>query len=116
MWHRGGGSYFLEAVTHLPFGGWEQQVSGTACSRALSCTYQGGGHQELLWRPAASGAASNELGERLLAVFLHSWRSLTQGVGLSLVLGLWDLPELCFSIPVRGEAQMKMTQSGIQAD
>lgn len=37
-------------------------------------------------------------------------------MGLSLVLGLWDLPELCFSIPVRGEAQMKMTQSGIQAD
>lgn len=46
---------------------------------------------------------------------LHSSKSLTQGVGLSLVLRLWDLPELCSSVPVRGEAQMEMTQSGIQA-
>ena len=33
-------------------------------------------------------------------------------MGLSLVLGFWDLPELGFSIPVRGEAQMNMAQSG----
>lgn len=47
---------------------------------------------------------------------LHSSKSLTQGVGLSPVPGLWDLPELCSSVPVRGEAQMEMTQSGIEAD
>ena len=33
-------------------------------------------------------------------------------MGLSLVLGLWDLPELGFPIPVRGEARMNMAQSG----
>lgn len=34
-------------------------------------------------------------------------------VGLSKVTGLWGLPELCFSIPVRREAQEGMAQSGV---
>lgn len=63
----------------------------------------------------ASRAALNELGEEPL-VPLHSSKNLTQGVGLSLVLGLWDLPELWLFIPVKGGAQMKMAQSGIRAD
>lgn len=73
-------------------------------------------HQGSLWRLAAREAALNELGKRPLAVSLHSSRSLTQGAGLSLMLGLWDLTERCFSIPVRGEAPMKMAQSGVGAD
>lgn len=54
----------------------------------------------------ASRAALNELGEGPL-VPLHSSTNLTQGVGLSLVLGLWHLHELWLFIPVKGEAPRK---------
>lgn len=37
-------------------------------------------------------------------------------MALSLVLGLWDLPELGFSIPARGEAPVKMAPSGVGGD
>lgn len=69
------------------------------------------GSQESLWRPEASRAALHELGEGPL-VPLHSSKNLTQGVGFSLVLGLWDLPELWLLIPGMGEAPMKTAQSG----
>lgn len=52
----------------------------------------------------------------MLRIPLPSSRRLTQGVALSLVLGLWDLPELGFSIPARGEAPVKMAPSGVGGD
>lgn len=92
----------------------------------MSCTHHGGGLRVSCMRHRGSKspsgglqlaheAALSGLGEGLLAhrIPLRSSRSLTQGMGLSLALGLWDLPELCFSIPLRGEAQMKMAQSGV---
>lgn len=91
--------------------------------QAPSCPHQGGRLClcSLYGKPSSSGGQQQPVG--LLCEWawggaaagtpLHSSRSLTQGVGLSLVLGVWDLPELFFSVPVRGEAQRKIAQSGI---
>lgn len=46
-----------------------------------------------LWRPGAGKGALNELGEGL-PISLHSSKSPTHGAGLSMGLGLGDLPEL----------------------
>lgn len=114
MGHRGGEAVFGVTLSPLPLGAqgvWGRPFQSSELHpperRALWFLCQ-----EPLWRPVARRAALNELGEGP-PVPLHSSKNLTQGVGLSLVLGLWDLPGLCFFIPVRGEAPVKMAQSGV---
>lgn len=119
MGHHGGEAIFGVALSPLPLGAqgfWGCPFQSSELHpperRALWFLCEEPGHQEPPWRPVARRAALNELGEGP-PVPLHSSKNLTQGVGLSLVLGLWDLPGLCLFIPVRGEAPVKMAQSGV---